>query len=243
MHIFSYFILPLSCLALNLWTWRLVYSNDWNQVLPLLCRYIGFNCVCSILLMPLVYWSWYPVRIQQSICLAYLHSWQVVEIATLGFLIAVIYELLAYTARNRSEGRRLAIRIVIYGLVVFGLLLALISVPCFQSHSCSLAQLLAAIPRSMMLVIIGLIMALLVLKRRVTVRWDRGISLFVLGPALYFPAQIVLAVAYYNSGRVTPLFELASYLSPFLWVLIWWMASRTRPDLGSAAKAALLTVN
>lgn len=217
MRVLSFVILPLASLAMELRTWRLVYTRGWRKILPIFSYYIAFYSITTTLLLGLSYCSLYPGRMQQTICLIDSYSSYSAQIVSIIFLMVVLYELLAHTSRDHSEVKNV---ITIIGVITLAIASALAGVSAAMqgapTYCLLLAQFTGVFARTTAFIITILLALMLVFKRVFTLRWGTGISLILLGLAQLFTVEIALNVAAYN-GSLASVSAIIAQISGFVW--------------------------
>ena len=234
-HWFSDLILPLAVFAISLRTWQMVRRSGWHRTLPLLNKYIVFYCLSAILLPLLFHWNWYPERMQRSVCLSYRYLYFTLSPVASLFFLAVLYELLTYTVRNRPEIRIHWIRISMLASVslaiALGLMALIFSEPagcCAFEKSANVVSGLGTFTSS------GLLLVLFVIKKKFMLLWGRSILLMVLGVAVVCATGIAGMFAVAHDPQLAQSYDLGVQISPLIWLTLWCVALSRAPEFPSA---------
>jgi len=239
MFLLTIFVLPLASLALGLWTWRLTHKRGWDQILPISSRYVAFYCISTTLFMGLYYSSLYPGSMQATICLWYSYGYSSVQIVTILFVLAVMYELLTYTSRNRAEIQARIIVIIGAMAVAGAVVLAIENTRAIGApdYCVRLASFSNALAKPIELIVVGMFVAMIVLKIGCRLRWGSGISLILLGLVQFFMVDSLVSGAIANDGQKT-VSDIVSQISSFTWLVLWWLAVRQTPNIPAAQPRA-----
>ena len=234
---FSTLIVPLVLLGAGVLILQMVWRRCWHRVLPIFSRYAVFYCLSGVLLLTVLYSSWYPGRLQNTLCLIYLDAYKILLPVNFLFFLAVVYELVTYTVRTRPEIRTRWIRRFAITGVVFALAIGVAAFASVRTSGCCAFEKFAdAATNAGTLVISAMLLVLFLLKKRFGLYWGRSISLIVSGAAFLYAMEIAALIVGRNQAHRVPS-EVLNWIGSFIWLTFWFVAVSKSPDTGAPAAA------
>jgi hypothetical protein len=223
---FSSLLVPLASLAISLGICVQLFRRGWSRVLPAFTGYITFYWISTLVLLSVLIWSWYPGRMQRTLCTIYNNSYYASAVVGFMLVVIVVYELFRFTGRSEP---RIPARIVgLLGLaalataVGFGFAAALKS---GSASSCCLMTLFASVVmKTGTLIVTAMLLTLFICKLTFGISWGRSVSLIVTGLAAYY--MIGLAVSYFEfvHGASAPTSNITVHASALVGLALWWIA-------------------
>jgi hypothetical protein len=224
-HWLAYFVVPLAGCSISLLTWRVLVRRGWDRILPVLNLYVVFSCLTSVILLPLFYLQLNPGAFQQISFRVYAGGYQVSDLLIPLLLAAAIVELTKHMSGQNIAARRAYTVAVTGGMVGLATLTA--CVLAFQGGvpaNSILKSVLSFVSRATSLIIIGLVLRLLVVNRRL-LGLRSNLTLVAIIVGAYYVFEIVGSFIIFRRGGAagqSVVFEQTlwlAYATAFYWVL------------------------